>query len=102
MQRLGGGKVSAAAGAQGLVQGRREAGGQILSRKGGRYPGGSGDRECGLDHKVRRPWWLSGPLAPKRQLPRALTSRFPFKKLTGAQSPRRHPQQRLPVFKVKV
>lgn len=42
------------------------------------------------------------PPGPQEAAARRSHQEIAFKKLTGAQSPHRHPQQRLPVFKVKV
>lgn len=90
-----------AAGVQGCVEGKRESGSQILSRKGGSRPGGSGEGECGLDHQVRRFWWLSGPSAPQRQLLEALACKFALEKLTGAQSPAATPSNASLFLKLK-
>lgn len=53
--------------------------------------------------KVRRPRWLVAPwpLGPQEAAARTCRQQIPLENSRGT-SPRRHPQQRLPIFKVKV
>lgn len=93
--------LPAGGGAQGLVGAGRKLRGGEVDTKVVRSGGVSEEEGVWPRSQARRLRWLCGPLAPKRQLLGAVASRFPWK-THGGTSPRRHPQQRLPIFKVKV
>lgn len=90
-------------GAEGKLGGQVLKGREVDTQAAGGGVGGGpqGRSGCSLDHKVGRPWWLYGHLAPKRKLLGVFTSRFPLKNSQGHKAPTSTPRNASLFLKLK-